>query len=135
MKGEYPQKKAKGWKICNGLLALALISVFCLGHLVPNSRPYDSTPNQRFNSFGSCDLKDRLLAYFTPNPIYILRSAGSLINSEHFAAICDYDYLLSRPSLARLIESASGRFQTEIKMDSTLKVRAPPLFFSDKSIL
>lgn len=135
MRGENPQKQAKAWKISNGLLVFALASVFCLGPIIHPSRGNDSTPIQRLGSLGNYDLKDRLLGYITPTPNYALRSAGTFLSTAHYATISDNNHLLERPSLARLIESASRRFQAEIKMDSTLKVRAPPLFFSDKSIL
>ncbi len=128
MKGKNPLKKETLWKISNGFLVLALAGVFCLGHLIPISRSYESTPHQRFNSFGSCDLKDRLLGYFTPKPNYIFRSEGFLLNASHFAAISDSDYFLSRPLLARLIEFNQDRYRAVILADSTLKGRAPPFF-------
>ena len=134
MKVEDLQKKEKLQKICNGLLVLLLVTLFCLSPLIPISRPYDSTPNQRFNSFGSCDLMDRLLSHFTPNPKYILRPVSSLLNAGHSAAISGSGYFLSRPSLARLIESNQKRYHAAILVDSTLKERAPPSSLSNQSI-
>jgi hypothetical protein len=135
MKGEDLQEKAKLQKISKRILALLLVSLFCLSPLIPLSRPYDSSPNQRFNSFGSCDLKDRMLGHFVPNPNFILRPVSSFLNAGHFAAISRFDYFLSRPFPARLIESTQKRYHTAILVDSTLKERAPPLFPSGKSIL
>ncbi len=133
--GKTPQKKAKAWKISNGLLVLALVSVFGLGPIIHTAWVNDSTPVQRLDPSGSYDLKGRLLGRFTPTPKYILRAWGTFPSAAHFATVSDYDYLLAQPSLACLIESAHGRFHAAILVDPTLQVRAPPAFLSDKSTL
>ncbi len=135
MEGEIPQKKGKVGKISNWLTVVALVSIFCLGPLIETPGVYDSSLIQRLDALGGCDLKDRLLGYFTPTPKYILSTGGTFLNVVHSATIPACDYPLSWPSLARLIESAYGRSPAKISIDSALKVRAPPLFLSDKSTL
>jgi len=128
MTGENPQKKMKnGYR----LIALVLMGAFCLGPVLPASWAHEATLTQKLHANGGWDLAP---GYFTPASNYLLRAAGPFLKAGHFAAISACGFQLSKPSPARLIESASGKYHGAAPVNSPLKVRAPPLSLSDRSI-
>ncbi len=129
------QERGNPGKIIKTVTALALVSVFCLGPIIQHSRVHDSIFIQKLDLLGSGELNDRLLLYFTPKLNYRLSAAGTSLQILHSATIPVFDYSLPRPSLTCLTESDHGRFHAAIFADSAIKIRAPPSFLLNPSIL